>query len=937
MSKVTEQTINSKMEAFLQNNGFSVTSEISVQGKDGRRQVDFDLQSSGTYYGEGEWDSSYVTGYHQAIEYGDLPGASGYFVIGYPDKIADEFDQQRLSDDPDPSELLSGHEYRGMFKVHGEKPALFNGSIDEIPGWIEDALSDGAQDEDPEEYIRLMRELVDGITDYIPEADEYPSMFEHIIADMPQEESEQAAAQDAAAYLLLNQIVFYRILQDHGFPPLEREKIETPRDLQTEYFDEVLDVNYEAIFDLRVINLVPHDAVEYLRDLVEIINELQPEDFTRDLLGSVFHELIPLEVRKPVAAYYTNPMTSRLLAKLCIDDSSDHVGDLACGSGTLLMGAYEEKKEMLRGSITEEVHKEFVEKELTGLDIMPFAAHLAAVQLGLRNPGYLTDKPRIAIRDSTSVSLGDTIGSLQEQMPVGQSNLEQWNDPDSAETDQGAISSSGEGTEFELDSLDTVLMNPPFTRKQHITAEYRDILRDRFSEYSEYMHPEMGYYSFFVLLADRFLETGGKLGLVLPAVILQQQSLAGIRELLQERYRIDHIILSGYRSAFSEDTDYREILFVLSKTDSESVEEKTITKISSLEELPSRDNIERITGYLQQKTNGTDDDIISVSEVESRRFQETLDWISIVREHSSFHYDHPSRSGLSPLGEEIDSMIGGIRYNSSSDEVNQLDTMLSRERDVDVTVDWRIDNETDDHIEATSQHTAATVEVPRDILGRGLRTLSGQRTLEVANAPDKIVLDEFDGDEKFWHTDNSSKIVSDRVGHVDKRSCNLVIGGYGNLNLGGEGTSFVAVASEEPIAPTWSMWSVHTRSWKQARILSLWLNSTFSIARMVTERNEVEGTTMKWRKGDLTELAVPAVDELSEDAVAELLELYDNISEQELPKLTDQLDEHHAGRTEIDLLWANILEWDKYRTEDDVESLQSQVGGFLHQLEDIMG
>src|SRR5436309_6225290 len=106
--------------------------------------------------------------------------------------------------------------------------------------------------------------------------------------------------------------------------------------------------------------------------MVTLISVLEPEQFTRDLLGNMFHSMIPLEVRKPVAAYYTNPMAARLLAKLAIQSSDDAVADFACGSGTLLMAAYDRKAQLLGHSMDQETHRRFGEDELTGIDIMPF-------------------------------------------------------------------------------------------------------------------------------------------------------------------------------------------------------------------------------------------------------------------------------------------------------------------------------------------------------------------------------------------------------------------------------------------------------------------------------------------------------------------------------------------------------------------------------------
>ena len=112
---------------------------------------------------------------------------------------------------------------------------------------------------------------------------------------------------------------------------------------------------------------------------------MRPEAFSSDFLGSMFHNVIPLVVRKPLAAYYTNPAAAALLASLTIEKPNDSVADFACGSGTLLIAAYDRKAKLLNKKINQKDHEKFIGKQLTGIDVMAFAAHLAAVQLALNN------------------------------------------------------------------------------------------------------------------------------------------------------------------------------------------------------------------------------------------------------------------------------------------------------------------------------------------------------------------------------------------------------------------------------------------------------------------------------------------------------------------------------------------------------------------------
>ena len=926
----TEGTVNTLMAEYLRSRGIEITAEISFQTENGRRQVDFRLQDGGDFYGEGEWQSSYVTGYNQAIEYGEITGAAGYFLIGYSDELESEIEQERLTD-TDPETLLSGYDYRAMFKPRSEPPSLFEDSLEELPQFIREAKQEETI-QDTDAYINLMRDIVSGLTNYIPDAEEYPSLFEHIIAAMPESEEETSAATDAAAYLLLNQVVFYRILENQGFDQMQPSEIQNPEDLYEKYFSDVLERNYEAIFDLDAHSLVPQDAVPYLQDMVEIVNELQPEQFTRDLLGSAFHELIPLEVRKPVAAYYTNPDAARILGNITVKEDDNSVADFACGSGTLLMAAYEKKQELIRGEMTEDVHHTFVQDELTGVDIMPFAAHLAAVQLGLRNPSYYTDKPRIAIQDSTTLEPDTTIDALQQTLPSGQSKItDGWAEEDIEERsiERGATSASGEGSEFDLETVDVVLMNPPFTRKQHITSDYRDTVNSRFLDYSNYIDSEMGFYCYFFLLADRFLESGGRIGMVVPSVILQQSTTKGIRELLQERYSIEHIVLTEYRSAFSEDTSKREILLIAEKDGDDSP-----VTVSSLDVLPSQDSLEDITNAIRGEPHNLGDDI-EQAEIPQLEFHDSLNWMSLVREEVGFYYEYPDETPLKPFGDQISGIIGGMRLHEDSDYMNNEDSLLSKQRDAQVPIDWEIQSETDTTITAQSQYSAATVDIPKSATEWALRSVSGIRTMQLTEPYDWVVSDRFSGDDLFWSTD-ANDALDRREYHVDSRLSDMILAGYGNIDLTADGTSHLAIATETRTAPTWTLWSVQTDSPEDAKILTLFYNSTFCLAKLLTERNEERGSVMKWRQGDLKDLPVVDLDELDEDEREELVNLYDEVAVQEFPSIVEQLDGDFESRERIDKTWARILGWETFEDGDEIERLHNQLAGFLMELSEMM-
>jgi type I restriction-modification system DNA methylase subunit len=262
-------------------------------------------------------------------------------------------------------------------------------------------------------------------------------------------------------------------------------------------------------------------------------------------------------------------MAARLLARLAIDDSEATVADFACGSGTLLVAAYERKKELLGREMTERDHRRFL-KQLTGADIMAFSAHLAVVQLALRRPLWETDEVRVAISDSTTFRPGKVVMPLEEILKAGQTKMVDFfpgSERIVRKVKRGALSGKvAKGHKFKLDFVDVVLMNPPFTRQERIPKWIKSDFPNRFAGYEKYRHRQMGFGGYFIFLADRFLKPGGRIGFVMPSTLLRVRSYEGVRRLLLERgYDIEYAITTDERSAFSESTAFREMLLVARK------------------------------------------------------------------------------------------------------------------------------------------------------------------------------------------------------------------------------------------------------------------------------------------------------------------------------------------------------------------------------------
>jgi len=607
MAVMTEDSVNDLVAQFLRAEyDIDILTQVSARIPRGRRKPDFQLTDEKSYkfYGEGEWQDKFSDGYDQAIEFGDIPDASGYFLIGYHRDISKKGRRKAVTPQ-DIEAILTGKTYWGRFKRENHPVSRFSGQLRELCDWLKSNLKGMRPEEKPEAFLSFVPSLIEAIAEVMPGELEKRLGYEPFMALMGSSETSipPEVLREAAAYILLDQIVFHRILANRGLRPIDPDRIKKPTDIQS-YFEEVLKINYQPIFSINVLSILSKKAVPVLRKVIRIVNEDQPESLSGDILGNMWHTLIPLELRKPIAAYYTNVMAARLLANLTIRSSEDKVADFACGSGTLLVAAYERKRKLLNHEMTKIDHERFL-KQLMGVDVMAFSAHLAVVQLALRNPVWKTDEVRISIQDSTILKPGMKIKPFQEVWPKGQRTLTSFHSQDDGgKMKEGALSGTmSKGHEFILEPFDVILMNPPFTRQERIPDWLKKDLPNRFESYRKYLDGQMGFGGYFVFLADRFLGPGGRIGFVLPSTVLRLNSYEGVRKMLIDRnFDVEYVITTDARSAFSESTAFREMLLVARKL--EKNEKPGATQFINLTALPKTE--EESSRLAEEIANGPD-------------------------------------------------------------------------------------------------------------------------------------------------------------------------------------------------------------------------------------------------------------------------------------------------------------------------------------------
>jgi hypothetical protein len=954
----TEMTIRNFLLKELEQRQVKVSTERSYATPIGRLVPDMLLRNGAEYVVETKLgaEAKLLDAIVRLYDYSKYTEAKGAFAILFPEELRRPWTAEmleKIATDPKLKYVATA-----IFKDFRPSQKL-EGNLSEVADWIaSQVLKPLAVEADTGFAIKVLTEAVDSITlsvrslksTDLEEIFGGKTVFENILqyeeGHYPLDEMRQAAT-----YLLVNQIIFYHVLSTANtqFKVLDEGKIGKPSDL-LRYFEPVLKKDYASVFGFDVASKLPESSIDIIKKVIVVVKALAPEKIGHDVLGKVFHELIPFNIRKAVAAFYTNNEAAEILASLAIEKFDAKVIDLACGSGTLLVAAYRRKKELLHcgeSGISLEDHRRFLEKDLTGVDIMPFAAHLAVMHLSLQALLHETEKVRVAVWDSTELKPNMNIPAIYSELkaayrkPTLDMFREKFVTPKDAYMKKGAVTLEGVGgEEIPLEKVDLVIMNPPFTRQERLPKEYKESLARRFSDYHKYAHGQLGLYGYFLFLADGFVKEDGRIAFVLPATVLRVQSARGVRKLLTERYTIEHIITAWERAAFSEGAQFREILLIARKGKPKA---DTECCISSFERLPS--SMEEANRYVQKLKRivkksrlgepYADDDInaMKVIQAELKKYVDNL-YVFI----STYDLELPS------LNERI--------VTRGSERLVLFEALLKRQKGsifefdyrppfhgVFVVEPFRAIKNVDEWIIKSIDGTAATVEnrftkqtlkAPLKVFARGLRRSARTDKIEVTDILDLIITKQFSGIEHVMkHPANIKKWSK----YVRQRLANLIISR--RFDISATGTRFLAYYSEEPMVGV-DLWSIKGLSDDDAKILALWFNSTLNLLALLIHRTETRGAWTKLHEYAMREMQLLDPKKLRKQEREQLLQFFTSVKAISFPSILEQLKTKFAPRKELDIMLLQFLGYSVKEADQLLDYLYPALAMEIEKLKTLM-
>ena len=440
----------------------------------------------------------------------------------------------------------------------------------------------------------------------------YPDQGRDIGRALHQKEGEQTYRMGMA--MVVNALVFHEIIAgNHDVKRVEdlpkRQNVVKQQALVDEWNRILTEVNYWPIFAIArqiVSALRTQTGHAVLKVLVGAAGNLVllGAGTTHALASRMFQRLIA--DRKFLASYYTRSESATLLAELLTQRMEKdwtrtttyegfRIGDLACGTGTLLYASYEAIGRRMRSAGLDDasLHRTMMEQCLVGADIMPSATHLATSQLASVHPTQTFGKTRVHTMPygEGDVKKGEAsiaIGSLEWLESERQIALFATGGSQLSGT-HGEIGSRT--AELKDEELDICIMNPPFSRSTNHEAEKWNVPAPAFAGFgtdkeeqkrmSEKLarayrsgeermgHGNAGLGSNFLDVAKAKTKPGGQIGFILPAALLSGEGWKNARDGL--RHDFEDVLLVALANAeptgraWSADTDMAETMVIARK------------------------------------------------------------------------------------------------------------------------------------------------------------------------------------------------------------------------------------------------------------------------------------------------------------------------------------------------------------------------------------
>jgi Holliday junction resolvase len=938
-TNIQESTLYPDLVQYLKEQGFDAIGETKFADNQTRPDILFDYAGQ-KFVVEVKLDDVKVAldATAQAYKYAQKLGTNNFIVLIFPKSLRKEHitGQEKLKEfvitTPIFAYVATEKWSQNIQKISfidfvkklkekfvAEKPTIdFNTVVNRVNEYVTDFSSAIFQTNQE----KLATEIVDKL-----------DLFS-AIGDFKDKETAMKQVLNLASFLLFNQILFYHVFHKKTNNRVsEIFEVEQVKDLQ-KYFDEIQTIDYKSIYKVNILGHIPNETyfIGMLNNLILGVKSLRAEHITHDLAGRFFHELIPHEVRKVLAAFYTHPNAADLLAGLLIESSEDTIIDPACGSGTLLVAGYKRKQwlyeKMFGFANQSQMHKDFIEKEITGIDIMPFAAHISTINLTMQNIEQVTNIVRFATRDSLQLAAPlNKSNTTREENNFG-IDIEAYTETiqntifkiyEQKTIKQGAINPEGVSLGFKLNLSDVVIMNPPYSDREKMPKSMQDKLNENIV-LNKFCGNLVNLWGYFMVLGDLLVKEGGLVGSVIPINFARGQASEKIREFTLKNHTIRYIIKPVGDLAFSEGAAFRDILLI---TEKKKPEPTDICKIVYFKKSIRDFQNEEMPKLYNQVRKATDEsnatfDVFSVTQAQLQEKQANLMhflWASTVESYKiidEFYSKLKKEKLMNFPANFVKDCYNSAGFKGLIDATFITNPMNEKSRIERAFM--ILESEQENHLNIRLGKTDFRYQVPKKLVKKGLRTITGVKTMEIGEKHDYWISANFSDFEQIKKLSLKLKDRESFDWEIVKKKAkdkfvNLAFSR--RFNLYSPNTSFIAFYSDELITFADTFKIVPNISKEKAKILCLFYNSVVNIIQVFTNKEETTGMFGSIRESDLLNFQLLNYENLTKKEIEKLLVVFDSLKSLEFPSIVSQIEHRFSGRVELDKAILEVLGYKK--------------------------
>lgn len=530
-----------------------------------------------------------------------------------------------------------------------------------------------------------------------------------------EEELEEKFCKETA-YVILNRILFTRILEDKEIVKrmISGEGIadllkwgEGAYEMALKQAYKNVEKFYEHFYEFGIFDWwrLPEDKLGMLtdeekrtqkeiedefntvvvRDILKRLNQFDFRKVGRDILGDVYQEYLPPAERKRLGEFYTPIEVVRYILDAVGYTPESRLEDKplldpACGSGTFLVEAakrlakrYDEKLKYPYQPDNAKVIIEGIINNIHGLDINPFACHIAEMNLLFNIIDYLhAVHSRYKDYRLPRFDICCTDSLMPPEMEAA---------PITEYVTNGRIRSYIEETkragEIKKKQFEFVVGNPPYVRVQTLSEKAK-------GEYNQLYESAFGSYDIYCLFIERglrWLVENGKIGYITSNQFMMTDYGERIIKIILDNAVIERILDFRDTGVFKDATNYPAIT-ILKKVLDEKIRSATEFKYVRVKQKKKADQI-----LLNEIISNFDKDSFYSSEFDIYRYAQkdlSLKYWSIIPPIEKNLFKRLQSPNFVPFKDITSAIFQGVRTSANNVYVGKLvDSVISQTRTCD--------------------------------------------------------------------------------------------------------------------------------------------------------------------------------------------------------------------------------------------------------------